>query len=127
MNKQREKNRNLCAEFITIRWTEDYGSNRSEVVSLEDISVTGACLQMEHSIPRETEVSLHHENGEYRGIVKYCTAEEIGYLLGIAFDDGYRWSKADFQPSHLLELKQAGARKASHARSPVAGRSDVTL
>ena len=104
MKQRREKIRNMCAEILTIRWTENDGTCQSELVSLEDITATGACLHMEHSIPVDTKVSLHHANGKYEGMVKYCTCQETGYVLGIAFDDNYRWSKTDFQPSHLLEL-----------------------
>ena len=95
----------MCAELLTVRWTGDEGSCRSEVATLEDITVTGACLHLEQPIPPETEISLHYENGKYEGIVKYCTCLETGYLLGISFDDNYRWSRTDFKPSHLLDLR----------------------
>jgi hypothetical protein len=104
VKQRRHKKRIMCADLLTIRWTGVEGSSRSETATLEDITVTGACLHLEQPIPPETKVSLHYENGKYEGIVKYCTCEETGYLLGIAFDDNYRWSRTDFQPSHLLEL-----------------------
>src|SRR6185436_13951307 len=106
MKQRREHNRNLCAELLTIRWTDPDGRSRSELASLEDISATGACLQLELAIPLDTEISLHYSTGKYEGKVKYCTYEEIGFVLGMAFDDGYRWSKTDFQPGHLLEIRQ---------------------
>jgi hypothetical protein len=104
MQGRRQNSRHLCAEIITIRWTDNDGCTRSEVATLEDISARGACVQLEQSIPLETKVSLHNPKSEYTGTVKYCIYREFGYLLGIAFDDGYRWSKTDYQPSHLLEL-----------------------
>ena len=106
MKRRRENNRSLCAELLTIRWTDGDGSSRSEVVTLEDISATGACVQVEHVIPAETEVSLNYSGGQYLGKIKYCTYRDVAYFVGIAFDDGYRWSKEDFEPSHLLELPQ---------------------
>jgi hypothetical protein len=105
MKQRREKNRIMCAEVLTVRWAEDDGCCRSELATLEDITATGACLHLEYSIPPETKVSLHYEKGKYEGTVKYCTCRETGYVLGIAFDDNYRWSKTDFRPSHLLELR----------------------
>jgi len=104
MEQRRESNRNMCAELLTIRWTDGEGRSRSEVATLEDISATGACLQLEHLIPAATEVSLHYPNGKYKGKVKYCTYQGFGYVVGIAFHDGYRWSKTDFEPSHLVEI-----------------------
>src|SRR5713226_2011609 len=118
MKQRREKKRNMCAELLTIRWSEDDGRSREEMVTLEDISATGACLHLEHSIQPETEVSLHYPRGKYQGKVKYCTSQEIGYVLGIAFDEGYRWSKADFQPSHLLELRLLHSEKDAAVQSP---------
>ena len=95
----------MCADLLTVRWTEDDGRGRCELVTLEDISTAGACLHLEHSIPPDTHVSLHYPNGEYPGKVKYCVSQPIGYLIGVEFDERYRWSKADFEPSHLLELQ----------------------
>jgi len=103
MKDRRHDNRNMCADLLKLCWTVK-GDNRSELVSIEDISATGACLRVELPIPLDTPVALHHPKGQYMGKVKYCTCDEIGYLLGVGFDEGYRWSKEDFQPSHLLEL-----------------------
>src|SRR5262245_8875881 len=103
MTDRRHDERNMCADLLTICWISE-GHRRSALVSIEDISANGACLRLEHPIALETEVSLHHAKGKYLGKVKYCTYDEIGYLVGVGFDEGYRWSKTDFQPSHLLEL-----------------------
>jgi hypothetical protein len=105
MKQRRENDRNMCAELLTVRWTDENGDSRSEVATLEDISTTGACLHLELAISPDTEVSLHYPNGKFKGKVKYCTFLDIGYFLGIEFDKGCRWSKADFKPAHLLELR----------------------
>jgi len=104
MEQRRENRRNMCADLLTLSWTDAQGRGQSEVATLDDISATGACLELEDAIPVGTSVRLHYPNGEYRGKIKYCTFEEIGYVIGVAFDEGYRWSKKDFEPSHLLEL-----------------------
>ena len=104
MKLRRKNTRNLCAELLTIRWTDEAGRSRSEVATLEDISARGACIQLEHLIPPETKVCLDHPKGQYEGKVKYCSHQDAWYVLGVAFNDDYRWSKTDFEPSHLLEL-----------------------
>ena len=104
MKQRRKDDRNLCAEFITVSWVDCVGQNRSEVATLEDISATGACIQLEFSIPAETEISLHYPKGQYRGRIKYSSEEKTGYIHGIEFHAPDRWSKSDFEPSHLLEL-----------------------
>ena len=108
MKQRRAGPRTMCAELLTIRWTDRMGKDRSAVVSLEDISEAGACLRSEYAILPETAVSLHYSSGKYQGAVRYCTYETSGFLIGVAFDDGYRWSKADFEPSHLLEVPSSG-------------------
>jgi hypothetical protein len=104
MKQRRRDDRNMCADLLQVRWTDDKGRNRAEVAVLEDISTTGVCLKLEHPVREQTEVSLHYPNGKYAGKVKYCKLLRTEFLIGIAFDEGYRWSKADFVPSHLLEL-----------------------
>jgi hypothetical protein len=104
VKQRREHDRNMCAELLAVQWTDVEGHERSEVVSLEDISTSGACIEMDDAIPAGTEVSLRYPNGEYKGKIRYCIYQDIGYFLGIEFDEGYRWSKTDFVPAHLLEL-----------------------
>jgi PilZ domain len=115
---RRKKNRNLCAELLMVSWLEADGHSRTEWGTLEDISATGACLHLEQSIPAETKVTLHYPRGKYEGQVKYCTVQQIGYSLGIAFDPGYRWSKLDFQPAHVLELRLLQSKKGSPSVCP---------
>ena len=105
MRQRRKRNRTMCADLLTICWTGENGLDRSEAAILEDISVEGVCLQSEHPLPLYADVSVHYPNGQYQGKVMYCKTEEGGYLVGIEFDSSNRWSKADFQPSHLLDLE----------------------
>jgi hypothetical protein len=102
---RRKKKRNLCADLIAISWTEKSGRIRSDMGTLQDISAAGACLHLEQSIPAGTGVSLYYPKGKYDAKVKYCRSEQSGYLVGIEFDPGYRWSRRDFQPSHLIDLQ----------------------
>ena len=103
MKDRRKNDRNMCADLLGVRWVEE-GRSRIEAATLEDISANGVCLQIETHIPVGTPVSVYYPMGKYQGRVKYCKPYPVGYLLGIAFDEGYRWSKSDFEPSHLLEL-----------------------
>jgi hypothetical protein len=109
--RRRKKNRTVCAELLMVTWVDVNGISKNEWGSLEDISATGACLHLEKSIPTEakvtlfypeTNVTLHYPKGKYEGKVKYCESQQIGYLLGIAFDPGYVWSRQDFRPAHVL-------------------------
>jgi hypothetical protein len=39
-----------------------------------------------------------------RGKVRYCRFAQIGYDVGIAFDQRRTWNRSRFEPKHLLEI-----------------------
>ena len=98
-----------------VNWTEADGRSRSEWGTLEDISATGACLHLEQSFAADASVTLLYPKGKYEGKVKYCISQQFGYLLGIEFDPGYRWSQLDFQPAHAPGLRRLHSKKVAPA------------
>ena len=73
----------LCADMVDVQWTDKAGKIRKGVANLEDISLSGACLQFDQPIPLQTGLRINHGKGELMGIVRYCVYREIGYFLGI--------------------------------------------
>lgn len=108
--ERRVETRMLCADLVDFHWKDANGRKRRGVANLEDISVSGACLQVDRPIPLGTPVHVSYPNGELSGIVKYCVFREIGYFLGVEFDSGTRWSQTDFRPRHLLDPRSLVAR-----------------
>lgn len=100
---RRVETRLLCADLVDFHWKDANGRKRRGVANLEDISVSGACLQVERPIPLGTAVHISHSKGELSGVVKYCIFREIGYFLGVEFDANSRWSQEEFKPRHLLD------------------------
>lgn len=96
----------LCADIVEVTYRDKSGRRQSQTTNLEDISLTGACLQTEAAIPVGIVVKIHHAKGEFSGLVRYCTFKEIGYFIGIEFEPGQRWSKKDFKPQHLLDPRR---------------------
>ena len=103
MNDRRIETRMLCSDLIDISWKDKTGKSRHVVGNLEDISLSGACVQVDRPFPLNTPVRINHDNGELNGIVRYCVYREIGYFLGVEFDPGSRWSLRDFRPQHMLD------------------------
>lgn len=103
--------RSLCADLIKIVWTDAAGRKQKQLAALEDISRSGACLQLEQPIPVDTPISILYPNGRYYGHIRYCKFEHTGYFLGVQFDPGYEWSKEQYVPSHLLDIASLTARK----------------
>ena len=97
MTERRSEPRLLCSELIMIRF-----DGAELTVNLEDISSSGACVQLEEPLEVGTRIRLKG----FGGVVKYCLRNEIGYFAGIQFDAGERWSQETWQPQHLLDPSQ---------------------
>jgi len=114
---RRENDRLLCAEIVQLVWQDESHHQRRSVANLEDISLSGLCLQVESPIPTGTDIAMEYGDGELVGTVRYCQFQECGYFLGIELIDGCRWSSQHFRPEHLLDpldlLDQAVLRHSS--------------
>jgi hypothetical protein len=106
MQERRIDSRLLCAELVEVIWTDQSGRQHRRIANLEDISVCGACFQVENAMPCGTPVVLRYDDGQFTGTVRYCLYQGIGYFLGVEFDEGCRWSRKQFRPRHLLDLRQ---------------------
>lgn len=109
---RRVEPRLLCADLVDVQWKDQAGRTRRSVANLEDISLSGACLQVEHPVALGTAYRISYPKGILTGRVKYCVFREIGYFLGIEFEPGTRWSRDDFQPQHLLDPRKLANRAA---------------
>jgi hypothetical protein len=102
--KNRRGNRRLlCAELVELTWQDESGRPRKRVANLEDISLSGICLQVENPIPAGTAIAMSYGDGELFGIIRYCRFQDCGYFLGVELSEGCRWSSKHFQPQHLLD------------------------
>ena len=106
MFDRRVEPRMLCADMVDVQWKDKAGSIRRGVANLEDISLSGACLQFDQPIPLQTDLRINYPKGELMGKVRYCVYREIGYFLGIEFEPGCRWSERQFKPQHMLDPRR---------------------
>jgi hypothetical protein len=122
MQERRIDPRLLCAELVELIWTDQGGGRQHRrVANLEDISLCGACIQVESAMSCGTSVSMRYGDGQLTGTVRYCLYQGIGYFLGVEFDLGCRWSRKDFRPRHLLDLEQLAKTAARRPRSNAQG------
>ena len=110
MQNRRVETRMLCADLVDVRWKDKNGRIRRTVANLEDISLSGACVQVDNPIPLQTTLQISYPKGELQGRVCYCIYREIGYFLGIEFEPGFRWSQRSFRPQHLLDPRRLVSR-----------------
>jgi len=106
MLDRRLETRMLCADLIDVHWKDNSGRTRKAVANLEDISLSGACLQLDHPVPRETLLKIDHPKSALEGRVRYCVYRDIGYFVGVQFEPGFRWSRRQFRPKHLLDPRR---------------------
>jgi hypothetical protein len=117
MLERRVEPRLLCADLVDVQWKDQTGRLRRGVANLEDISLSGACLQVERPIPLGTPFRISYPKGLLTGVVKYCVFREIGYFLGVEFEPGSRWSQRSFRPQHLLDPRHLVHRSANRAKA----------
>lgn len=92
--------------MVEVCWKDQAGRKRSGAGLLEDISPSGACLQMEAPVALGTAILWRSPGHEFKGKVRYCVYREIGYFVGVEFVEESRWSKKAYRPQHLLDLKK---------------------
>lgn len=107
----------LCADLVDVQWKDKTGRKRHTVANLEDISLSGACVQVERPIPLQTNLRITYPKGELIGRVRYCVYREIGYFLGVEFEPGCRWSQRQFKPQHMLDPRRLLTRAANRAKA----------
>jgi hypothetical protein len=115
MHNRRAEPRMLCADLVDVQWKDKNGRVRRAVANLEDISLSGACVQVDSPIPIDTTLRISYPKGELQGRICYCVFREIGYFLGIEFEPGFRWSMRQYRPQHLLDPRRLVTRAATRA------------
>jgi hypothetical protein len=106
MQDERSEVRMLCADVVHVSWTENDGRVQQANALLENISPSGACLQFEIGVPLGVNLRFACSQQEFAGAVRYCTYQEIGYFVGVAFEPPLQWSRRTFRPRHLLDLQE---------------------
>jgi hypothetical protein len=102
--ERRSEPRSMCADMLEVRWLGPSGKTRRLTAVLEEISPSGACLQLERPVPVGAEMRWDCPGQRFAGSVRYCIYREIGYYVGVQFHPGAKWSKRAYAPEHLLEL-----------------------
>ncbi len=118
MLDRRVETRILCADLVELHWKDQSGKTHHVVANLEDISLSGACVQLEKPIPLGTPVRMTYPSGELQGSIRYCVYREIGYYLGLEFDPDSQWSQREYRPQHMLDPRRLVRNAANRAKKP---------
>ena len=104
MRERRAEPRLLCSDLIRAR--VEGGEPVELTVNLEDISPSGASIQLEQEIAAGSRIRLQLGRHRFGGQVRYCIYREIGWFAGIRFDAGKKWSRELYEPQHLLDPRR---------------------
>jgi len=106
MQDRRSEVRMLCADMLEVTWQPPEGRLHIATALLEDISPSGACLQIEFELPVGSRIQWESAGRQFSGIVRYCVYREIGWFVGVEFASGSRWSESSYQPEHLFDINK---------------------
>ena len=105
MRERRREPRLMCADLVKVRIDEASGV-REEVANLEDISPSGACVQLETAAREGADIEIVCAKYRLKGKVRYCRFVEFGYDVGVAFDQPRAWDRRQYTPKYLLQLTE---------------------
>jgi len=112
MRERRAEQRYMCADLVKIQ-VQGCDPPMEMVANLEDISPSGACLQLEAAVRKGASIEIVCSKCRLKGKVKYCRYAEMGYDVGVQFDERESWDRQRFEPQHLLDIPivEAGLRE----------------
>jgi len=124
MRERRSEPRFLCADLVKIQIHASDQMQTETLANLEDISPSGACLQLEAAVGKGAGIEMIWSTCRLRGKVSYCRFVQTGYLVGVQFEKCNTWDSQTFRPKHLLDmpgLVQDGRRKHPHRLVQIVG------
>jgi hypothetical protein len=77
---------------VSLSWTDPTGQTLQGPAHLTDVSRSGASVRAQQPVKVGSSLSFGYQDQAFAGKVTHCVSDPSGYLLGIEFDDGYRWS-----------------------------------
>jgi len=94
----------LCADLVEVWWWDQTGAAHAAIANIEDISTQGTAVVLDSPLSVGAQVQIRCLRGDFHGRVVHCRREpEFGYVAGIEFSGGSRWSVRKYRPRHLLD------------------------
>jgi len=101
----------MCADMVAVQWKDESGVDQRATALLDDISASGACLNLDSPLPLGASVVISYRKGRLEGSVCYCFFREIGYYVGVNFKPATQWSPQQYRPKHLLDVRKLLTRR----------------
>jgi hypothetical protein len=105
ISEQRRHDRLLCAGLVDVRWPDENGYPCETVANLDNLSPDGACLLVDSPIPAGTRIAIGHLICQVEAEIRYCSASELGWVVGAQFLTGKTPGIRACNPSHSVDPK----------------------
>lgn len=109
--ERRSEPRLWCSDLVHVSLKQNGRWKRVGVGILEDISPSGACVQVDDPVVKGSQIRIQADQWKVEGEVRYCVYREIGYYIGVHLDENSKWSKEMFRPKHLMDPSKVATRK----------------
>lgn len=83
MNESSCEPRRTMWAVAQVSWVDTAGVARSCSATLEDISPSGACLRVQHSIAPGASVNVKWHREQFQAVAKNCRSDGYEFLLGV--------------------------------------------
>ncbi len=105
MAERRSEPRYMCSELVNILIRHADQTVQEAIANLEDISRSGACVQLEEAIRLGANIEIVCSTCRFQGKVRNCRYAGGRYDVGVAFDNPRAWDATRYQPAHLLPVE----------------------
>jgi len=100
------ENRHFCSNLVTVMLAGGEGNGHTLDGNLEEISSSGACLNVEEPIATGIGLRVVCGDREFPGRVVECRHDAVtGYHVSVSFDDGVEWSPEIYRPAHMVRAE----------------------
>lgn len=122
MTERRSQPRLLDCELVTVCWQED-AENRNQLGNVNDVSLGGVGVQVDHSIPIGAAVTIYYNSlfdSPLSGVVRHRSEHPNGFSLGIEFVGDSDHTKVHSYPELFTNSVPMDAPQAAESRKCMA-------
>ena len=118
MTEKRGEPRYMCSELVKILIRYDDQTVREAIANLEDISRSGACVQLDEAVRLGVDIEIACSTCRFKGKVSNCRFAGSLYDVGVTFDEPDTWDASRYEPAHLLLVETGLASVEAEADEP---------
>jgi len=98
----------LCSELVRVSFRTARGESRHVVGNLEEICPERAVLLLDVPVSPQANMWFASGGRRFAAVAESCVHDPpLGYIVSLRFAGRYRWNPGDFEPAHMLRVRDA--------------------